>query len=78
MSSLLEACKQNRLPSMSTLCDYGLDGRDGVNPLALFETYRNLVIHEGITEEVLEHAMKTDTLKNLIGFNVKSGYSHGK
>jgi hypothetical protein len=72
MSSLLEACKQNRLPSMSTLCDYGLD------PLALFETYRNLVIHEGITEEVLEHAMKTDTLKNLIGFNVKSGYSHGK
>jgi hypothetical protein len=74
MSSLVEACRQNRLPSLSTMCDYGLDGRDGINPIVLFEAYRKLVVQNKVTEYELEHAMKTDTLKSLIGIDVRSGY----
>jgi hypothetical protein len=74
MSSLVEACRQNRLPSLSTMCDYGLDGRDGVNPIVLFEAYRKLVVQNKVTECELEHAMKTDSLKSLIGIDVRSGY----
>ena len=77
MSSLVEACQQNRLPSLSTLCDYGLDGRDGVNPLYLFEIYRTLVLKNHVTAEELENAMKTNTLKKLTGIDVKSGYGQG-
>ena len=73
MSSLIEACHQNRLPSLSTMCDYGLDGRDGVNPIILFDVYKKLVQNK-ITAEELEHAMKTDNLKSLTGIDVKSGY----
>jgi hypothetical protein len=74
MSDLVEACLQNRFPTLSTLCDYGLDGRDGINPIELFEMYRNLVLTGDVTGEELENAMKTDTLKGVLGINVKSGY----
>ena len=43
MTDMFEACKQNRLPSLSTMCDYGLDGRDGVNPINLFDSYKKLI-----------------------------------
>jgi len=75
--NIIDACHQNRLPCLSTMCDYGMDGRDGVNPLALFEMYRNLVTNEKITPEQLENAMKTDNLKSIIGIDVKSGYGKG-
>jgi hypothetical protein len=74
MSDLVEACLQNRFPTLSTLCDYGLDGRDGVNPVQLFELYRSLILSGEITQEELECAMKTDTLKGVLGIDVKSGY----
>lgn len=74
MSDLVEACRQNRFPSLSTLCDYGLDGRDGINPLKLFEIYRTLVLSGEVTCEELESAMKTNTLKGVLGIEVKSGY----
>jgi hypothetical protein len=74
MSDLVEACLQNRFPTLSTLCDYGLDGRNGVNPVQLFETYRTLILSGEVTGEELEHAMKTDTLKGVLGIDVKSGY----
>jgi hypothetical protein len=74
MSSLVEACRQNRLPSLSTMCDYGLDGRDGINPIVLFEAYRKLVVQNKVTEYELEQAMKTNNLKSLIGIDVRSGY----
>ena len=74
MSDLVEACRQNRFPSLSTLCDYGLDGRDGINPLKLFEIYRTLVLSGEVTCEELERAMKTNTLKGVLGIEVKSGY----
>jgi hypothetical protein len=59
------------------MCDYGLDGRDGVNPILLFEAYRKVVLQNKITANELEQAMKTDTLKSLIGIDVKSGYQKG-
>ena len=74
MSDLVEACLQNRFPTLETLCDYGLDGRDGVNPLKLFELYRTLVLSGEVSIQQLEHAMKTDTLKGVLGIDVKSGY----
>jgi hypothetical protein len=56
------------------MCDYGLDGRDGINPIVLFEAYKNLVINNKMSADELEHAMKTDNLKSLTGIDVKSGY----
>ncbi len=73
----MEACKQNRFPSLSVMCDYGLDGRDGVNPILLFEAYRKVVLQNKITANELEQAMKTNNLKSLIGIDVKSGYQKG-
>jgi hypothetical protein len=58
------------------MCDYGLDGRDGVNPLFLFDLYRDAVLNKKVTDEQLECAMKTNTLKQIVGIDVKSG--HGK
>ena len=77
MSSIVEACHSNRLPSVSLLCDYGLDGRDGINPIVLFELYKTAVLLKKITGDQLEHAMKTDTLKKIVGLDVKSGYGKG-
>ena len=74
MTDMFEACKQNRLPSLSTMCDYGLDGRDGVNPINLFDSYKKIILGNNVTPEELENAMKTDTLKNITGIDVKSGY----
>jgi hypothetical protein len=39
--------------------------------------YRNLVLTGEVSEEELEKAMKTDTLKNVLGMNVRSGYGKG-
>ena len=72
--NIVEACKQNKLPSLSVMCDYGLDGRDGINPIVLFDSYRKAVLYKNVTLEDFEHALKTDTLKNLCGIDVKSGY----
>ena len=73
MSQLVDACRSGRLPNLSTLVDYGLDGRDGVNPIELFDRYRALV-DEGATADELHGAMTTDTLSELVGIKVKSGY----
>jgi hypothetical protein len=72
--NIVEACQQNKLPSLSIMCDYGLDGRDGINPLAVFDSYRKAVLYKNATIKDFEHALKTDTLKNLCGLDVKSGY----
>ena len=77
MSTLIAACRENKFPNLSVLCDYGLDGRDGVNPVHLFELYRDAVIHKKVSAETLEDALKTDTLKSIVGIHVKSGYGKG-
>jgi len=78
MSELIEACKHNKFPSLTTSCDYGLDGRDGINPVALFELYRIAVLKKSITSDQLEHALKLDNLKSIVGIDVRSGHLYGK
>jgi hypothetical protein len=73
---MFAACQQNRFPSLSVLCDYGLDGRDGVNPIELFERYRMLILSNRVTEGQLEDAMKTNSLKKVLGIDIKSGYGY--
>ena len=75
MSSLVEACRSGRLPDLNTLIDYGMDGRDGVNPIALFDIYRKLVLENRITADELHHAMVMDTLSTVAGIKIKSGYN---
>jgi hypothetical protein len=54
-----------------------LDGRDGIDPVALFELYRTAVLKKKVTSDQLEHALRTDNLKSIVGINVKSGYGQG-
>ncbi len=75
MSALFDACIEGVLPDINTLVDYGLDGRDGVNPVALFEKYREVVRANLITPEALHQAMVTDTLSAVVGMKIKSGYN---
>jgi len=75
MSELIEACKQNRFPSLTISCDYGLDGRDGINPVYLFELYRTAVLKKRVTSDQLECALKSDNLKSIVGIDVRSGFS---
>ena len=74
-TALFDACLAGKFPSLSTLVDYGLDGRDGVNPVDLFERYRAMVIDGTVTSDDLHLAMTTDTLTELVGIKVSSGYS---
>lgn len=75
MSALFDACLEGQFPDVSTLIDYGLDGRDGVNPVELFERYRALVRANLITPDALHQAMVTDTLSTVVGIKIKSGYN---
>ena len=73
MSEMITACNSNKFPNLSVLCDYGLDGRDGINPIELFTLYKN-AINAGIDVSTLEHAMKHDKLYDIVGIRVNSGY----
>lgn len=75
MSELIEACHLNRFPSLSILCDYGLDGRNGINPIELFELYKNAILVDKVSETILENAMKNDNLEEIVGIRVVSGYN---
>ena len=74
MSELFAACHLNKFPTLSVLCDYGLDGRDGINPIELFTLYKN-AINAGIDACTLEHAMIHDKLYDIVGIRVNSGYN---
>ena len=62
---MYKACKTGYFPSIEIMCNYGLSGYNGTNPLAIFECYKK-AIKDGITESELEDAMKNNTLNNLI------------
>lgn len=75
MSTLFDACLTGKFPDLNTLVDYGLDGRDGVNPVYLFEKYIALVKGGFVDAKKLHNAMMSDTLSDLVGIKVKSGYN---
>ena len=74
MSALIEACNNNKFPNLDVLCNYGLDGRDGVNPIKLFSLYQTAISKNKITANQLENAMKNDTLSEIVGIQVRSGW----
>ena len=74
MSELITACNSNKFPNISVLCDYGLDGRDGINPIELFTLYKNAINYDGIDAQALENAMMHDKLYDIVGIRVNSGY----
>jgi hypothetical protein len=65
---LFDACKIGKLPRLSVLVDFGMDGRDGINPITLFEKYREYSV------KTLYNALVHDELYKLVGLKVKSGY----
>jgi hypothetical protein len=65
---LFESCRLGKLPRLSVMVDFGLDGRDGVNPVDLFRAYRK---H---TTDDLYTALVHDKLSELTGVpGVSSG-----
>ena len=74
MAELVRSILSNKFPTLSVMCDYGLDGREGTNPIEIFECYKR-AIQSGVTAEILEEAMKTDTLSRFCGdIRVYSGH----
>ena len=65
---LFEACKVGKFPRLSVLVDFGLNGRNGINPVDLFERYCE---HSA---EDLHRALVNNTLHKLVNLKVKSGY----
>jgi len=63
---MYNACTTGKLPSIETMCLYGLSGCNGTNPIALFECYKKVVKYDKLTEKDLSDAMKKGTLENLI------------
>ena len=62
---MYKACKTGQFPSIEIMCQYGLTGFKGTNPIAIFEYYKSAVKY-GLTENELVNAMENGTLNNLI------------
>jgi hypothetical protein len=50
------SCKYGKFPSIETMCEYGLSGFGGTNPLDIFEQYQGLV-KQGVQENKLTSEM---------------------
>ena len=72
MAELISAILSNKFPTLTIMCDYGLDGREGTNPVHVFECYKRAIC-SGVTAEILENAMKNDELFRFCE-GVYSGY----
>ena len=64
--NLVNACHVGQLPSLATVCDFGLDGCEGTNPVAIFECYKVAVIKDNIDFRRLNAALMKGTLNDLI------------
>lgn len=70
---LFDACRMGKLPKLSVMVDFGLDGRDGVNPVDLFREYRKHALND------LHTALVHDKLSELTGVpRVSSGLLSNK
>ena len=74
-SDLIHACKVGHLPTIKTMCQFGLLGRNGTNPIALFECYK-YAVKSGVTEEELNDAMERGTLNEIVLQNFGNPYHH--
>ena len=64
--SLISACRENRLPTVRAMSDFGIQNASGINPLHIFECYRMAITRDGVKRDSLEHALKNDRLDSLI------------
>lgn len=65
-AELVHACYDNKLPSISTITKYGLDGNGGTNPIYIFKCYREAITKDGITDCVLEKFFQDGKINQLI------------
>lgn len=66
MTTLVEACLRDAFPSLATMVDYGLDGKDGTDPIAVFGCYQLAVKHDRVTADQLYKAMIDGKLTELL------------
>ena len=66
MSTLVESCMSNVFPSLAAMVDYGMDGKYGTDPVAIFGCYQLAVKHDRVTAEQLHKAMIDGKLTELL------------
>ena len=66
---MYKACRQGYFPDIDTMCQYGLTGYQGSNPIETLGRYQ-AAIKRGMTEDDLQNALKNGTLSELIGYQV--------
>lgn len=71
-TELVNACVENRFPSVSTMTKYGLDGNGGTNPVFLLSCYREAVTKDGVTDTTIEKYFKKGEINKLIFENCDS------
>lgn len=69
---LINACKNNQFPTISTMSKYGMDGNGGTNPLYIFKCYREAVLNDGLTNDQIENYFKKGKINQLILENCDS------
>ena len=65
-TKLVNACKTNVFPDISTITKYGLDGCGGTNPMSIFSCYREAIMKEGITDQQIENSFNNGEINKLI------------
>ena len=66
---LYVSCSNDVMPTIHTMCIFGLDGAGGTNPVDVFQHYRT-AFGEGLTPYGLQHALETGTISECIGTDV--------
>ena len=65
-TELVNACVENRFPSLSVVTKYGLDGNGGTNPVFLLSCYREAIMKDGVTDTTIEKFFKMGEINKLI------------
>lgn len=65
-TKLVNACKNNMFPDISTITKYGLDGCGGTNPMSIFSCYREAVTKDGLSDVQIERHFKNGDINKLI------------
>ena len=65
-TKLVNACKNDVFPDISTITKYGLDGCGGTNPMSIFSCYREAITKEGITGVDIDTYFNSGKINQLI------------
>ena len=64
------ACIENVLPSVHTMCMFGLNGSGGTNPVEVFQCYRRAVNEHGLNSTGLQCLLETGQLDTVLGMSI--------